>query len=224
MAKININDAGKFTESGNSEFFTLKDDGDVATVRFLYEDENGADIDYFLVHEVEIDSKKRYVSCTAVDDEGHKNPEDCPLCMAGKRAQEKLFLQLYDETDGKLKIWERGKNFVSKIVTYINRYKSLVTVAIEIERKGKKGDTKTTYEFFPQEKDGKSISDFPQKQELEGGYIIKATKEDMYDMLDGVYKIEKDNKQEAPQPRRRESAEQPQANTQSRRRRRGDSF
>ena len=38
MARINIKNAGKYTNNGGSEYFTLKDDGDTARVRFLYDD------------------------------------------------------------------------------------------------------------------------------------------------------------------------------------------
>ena len=48
----------------------------------------------------------------ASDDEGRMHRDDCPLCKAGNKTQEKLFIQLYDEDDGKIKVWERGKNFV----------------------------------------------------------------------------------------------------------------
>ena len=61
MAKINLTDAGKYTQTG-SDFFILADDGDTARVRFLYDDPQGGDMDFYLVHEVEIGGKKRYVS------------------------------------------------------------------------------------------------------------------------------------------------------------------
>ena len=190
MAKINIKDTGKFTSTG-SEYFTLKDDGDIATVRFLYEEPDGSDMDYYLVHvvETEVNGRKvrKYVSCLAVDEDGRMHRDDCPLCKAGNKTQEKLFIQLYDEADGKIKVWERGKNFVGKIVSFLNRYGSLVAQPIEIERKGKKGDTSTTYEMFALEKDNKTLEDFPEKMNIEGTFVIKASKADMLDMIDGVY-------------------------------------
>lgn len=207
MAKLNIKNAGKYTNNGGSEYFTLKDDGDTARVRFLYEDPDGADIDFFLVHQVEIDGKRRYVACNAVDDEGRMHKDDCPLCKAGNRPQEKLFLQLYDEDEDKVKIWERGKNFIPKIVSFINRYGSLVKQAFDIERHGKKGDTGTTYELYALPADNGTLEDFPEKQELEGGLIIKASAEEMYDILDGTFK--QGNKKEEPQeeaPRRRQDS------------------
>lgn len=199
MAKISINDAGKFS-STSSEYFTLKDDGDIAEVRFLYDEPDGSDMDYYLVHQVETEVNgkkiKKYVSCLAVDEEGHMHRDDCPLCQAGYKVQEKLFLQLYDETDGKIKVWERGKTFVGKIVSFLNRYGALVGQPIEIERKGKKGDQGTTYEMFALEKDNKTLEDFPPKLDIEGTFVVKATKADMLDMIDGVYNFNGNAKEE----------------------------
>ena len=59
MAKININQSGKYSGGEGAEFFSLKDDGDTARVRLLYDQEDGSDLDYFLVHQVEINGKKR---------------------------------------------------------------------------------------------------------------------------------------------------------------------
>ena len=206
MAKISIGNAGKYTSTG-SDFFTLKDDGDIAQVRLLYTDPEGKDMDFYLVHQIETEVNgrkvRKYVSCLAVDDEGRMHKDDCPLCKAGVKTQEKLFLQLYDETDGKLKVWERGKNFVGKIVSFLNRYGSLVERPIEIERKGKKGDTSTTYEMFALEKDGKGLDDFPEKIDVEGTFIVRASKQDMIDMVDGVYDWGGNNNEE-PAPRRRD--------------------
>ena len=211
MAKLNIKNAGKYSSNGTNEYFMLKDDGDTARVRFLYDDPDGADIDFFLVHTVEIEGKKRYVACNAVDDEGKMHKDDCPLCKSGNRPQEKLFLQLYDEDEDKLKIWERGKNFVPKIVSFINRYGALVKQAFDIERHGKKGDTGTTYELYALPSDNKTLEDYPERQELEGTLIIKASAEEMHDILDGVYKASsnKEQHQEEASRRRQESYEEP---------------
>lgn len=189
MAKISLQNAGKYSTGGSNDFFTLQDDGDVARVRFLYEDPEGEDVDYYVVHEVEIDGKKRYVACLAIDDEGQVHPEDCPLCQAGYKRVEKLFLQLYVEDEDKVKTWDRGKTFVPKILTYINRYGSLVSQPIEIERRGKKGDTNTTYELFPLEKDNATLDQFPEKQQLLGTFILDLGIEECEQVLDGTYVI-----------------------------------
>lgn len=187
MAKIKIQDAGKFGTGGSNDFFTLENDGDMATVRFLYDQPDGSDIDYFVVHEMEISGKKRYVSCLGIDEEGVLHPEDCPLCSAGHKRIEKLFLQVYVIKEDKVKTWDRGKNFVPKILTYINRYQSLVSRPIEIERHGKKGDTNTTYELFPLDADDTQLADLPEKQDLLGTFVLELTSEECEDVLDGVY-------------------------------------
>lgn len=203
MAKISINKTGEYATSGGGEFFTLKDDGDLATVRFLYDEKDGSDMDYFLVHEVKIDGKRKYINCLGVDDEGRMHPNDCPLCKAGNKPKEKLFLQLIDTTDNKLKVWERGQQFVPKIVSFINRYGSLVSREFEVERRGKKGDQKTSYEMFPLEQDNKTLEDFPQKNNLIGGIILEVTPNDMYDIMDGVYRLpNKENEQTGTQDSR----------------------
>lgn len=189
MAKINLADSGKFATQSANEFFTLAEDGDIARVRFLYQEEDGSDVDYFLVHEVEVEGKKRYAACLALDDNGSLHPENCPLCKSGSKRIEKLFLQVYDEETDVVKTWDRGKMFVPKITTYIKRYGSLVAQPIEIERKGKKGDTNTTYEMFPLERDGKTLEDFPEKQNLLGSFILDLTPEECEDVLDGVYRL-----------------------------------
>ena len=224
MAKISINKSGQYQQNSNSEFFTLKDDGDSARVRFLYSDPNGEDIDYFLVHEVEIDGKRRYVSCNAIDEEGRMHTEDCPLCKSGNKPKEKLFLQLYDEDDQKLKIWERGKNFVAKIITYLNRYGALVEQPFDIERRGKKGDTNTTYELFALAKDGKHLEDFPEKQQLEGTYILKVSKQEMYDIVDGVYSVSNNTQEQEEQPPQRQRRVQEEEPVRRRRRSNEDRF
>lgn len=189
MAKISLANSGKYSSGATNDFFTLADDGDIARVRFLYEEKDGSDVDYFLVHEVEVDGKKRYAACLALDEEGNLHSDDCPLCQAGYKRIEKLFLQVYVEEEDRVKTWDRGKTFVSKIMTYINRYGSLVSQPIEIERKGKKGSTNTTYEMFPLEKDGKTVADFPEKQDLLGTFILDVTAEDCEDILAGTYVI-----------------------------------
>ena len=191
MGRMSMNNSGKFASQGNNDFFFLADDGDVASVRMLYDQPDGSDMDYYLVHEVEIDGKKRYVACNALSDDGNSlHTENCPLCQAGYKRLEKLFIQLYIPEEDAVKTWDRGRNFVQKIQTYINRYGSLVNYPIEIERKGKAGDSNTTYELFVMENDGQTLEDFPEKQELLGTFILDVSAEDMEAMVEGTYTIE----------------------------------
>lgn len=192
MARINLNQAGNFTQSGGGGFFSLKDDGDSAKVRFLYEEHDGSDVDFFVVHRVEVNGKERYVNCLAIDDEGAMHKDNCPLCQAGHKTIEKLFLQVYNEDAKEVQTWDRGKNFVKTILTFINRYKSLCAQEFEIVRNGKKGDQGTTYTLFAGQTDGCTLEELAEEDikrgEILGGLVIDATVDEMYGILDGTYK------------------------------------
>lgn len=171
----------------NNGFFGLENDGDTAVVRFLYSssDPNNDDLDTFLVHEVEIDGKKRYVECT--------QKGDCPGCKEIGRPKIKTFIQLVDEDEDPdaVQTWERGQQFLPKILGLINKYGSLVSRPFEIERHGKKGDSNTTYEIYPLDKDGKTLDDFPEKQDFTqsdgNGFILQKSNDDFYAIIDGDY-------------------------------------
>lgn len=226
MAKLALSDSGKFSQSG-TEFFLLKDDGDTTVIRFLYEANDGSDIDYYLVHSVELaDKTKRKVACKALTEDGTLDVERCPLCMAKNKRVERLFLQVYDESDNKVKVWERGKNFVKKITTYVNKYGSLVTVPFEVTRNGRKGDTNTSYEFFPEPVEDVTLEDFPEKNELMGTMILDLTFEEMQDVVDGRFTTGNgnSNNESKPEPRQRQrrAASSDNEETSARRRRRGN--
>lgn len=197
MGRISLGDAGKYASSGSNDFFTLVDDGDRANVTFLYDDPEGEDVDYFVVHEVQIDGKRRYVNCNAVDaDGGAPHPENCPLCQESYPVIEKLFLQLFNHDTGKVETWDRGRSYVAKIVNYINKYGSLVTQPFEIIRSGRKGDQNTSYEFLPnQAEPDATLEDYDPKTELLGTLIVEGTTDEMWDMIDGRFSLNKDDNQ-----------------------------
>ena len=177
-----LNDAmEKYKSSGNNNFFFLKEDKEATVVRFLHTNED--DLDWFVVHAVEIGGNKRYVQCT---EEG-----DCPLCASGNKPIIKIFIQLVDSKDNKTKTWERGQNFVPKVLGLINRYGDLNNRPYEIERNGKKGDTSTTYETYPLEKDGKEVN-LPERQTLlgENGFVLQKSHLEMTQILNGTYQYE----------------------------------
>lgn len=123
MGRVSINNSGSYGTGNGNGFFSLADDKDSAVVTFLYEDPDGQDMDYFVVHRAEIDGRERYVNCLAISEDGESiHPEDCPLCEEGFPRVEKLFLQLYNENTDQVETWDRGRSYVSKIVTLINKY------------------------------------------------------------------------------------------------------
>lgn len=150
----------------NTTWFSLKDDGDTAMVRFVYEDED--DILALNVHEVSIEGRNRKVICQR----GYTDPiRDCPLCEDGNVAKLRMFVYVYNIDLQEIQIWERGRTWQDKLAVLAKRVnkqgKPLCSQVYEITRNGVKGDMRTTYELYPMdilEEDGggdKEISDLP---------------------------------------------------------------
>lgn len=196
MAKVNARQANETFKpmEGATEFFSIKNDMESVPVRFLYDNEN--DLDTYIVHQVEINGKKRYVDCIQ---------EDCPLCKSGNRPKLKLFLQLIDSRDNKVKLWERGQKFIPMILGIFNKYGAICNREYEIERHGVKGDTSTTYSLYALDKDNKTMKDLPERQNLENGYIIEMTKSEMEKFIEtGAYSKGHKSSEQQEEPRRRE--------------------
>ena len=192
MGRVSINKSGSYGSATANGFFSLADDKDSAVVTFLYEEEDGSDMDYFVVHQVEVDNRNRYINCNAISEDGESiHPENCPLCEEGFPRIEKLFLQLFNENTNQVETWDRGRSYVQKIVTLINKYGPLVNQPFEIIRSGKKGDQRTTYEFFPESpNDEVTLDDFPEKSQLLGTLILDLDEDQMFDVIDGKFTLE----------------------------------
>lgn len=199
MAKFSVNDAENYGGNGGGNFFSLKNDKDVATVRFMYN--TIEDVEGYAVHEVEVDGKKRYVNCLR----SYTEPVDkCPLCAARYKVLAKLFVMLYDVDAEEVKVWDRGKTFFSKLSSLCARYNPLVSTPFEIERNGKKGDTKTTYETYALDTDETKLEDLPEIPELLGTLILDKTAEELNYFLDnGVFPGSNEHEQEEQLARRR---------------------
>lgn len=141
--------------SGNSGYFSLKDDKDTARVRFLYE--GAEEVEGFTVHRVAVGDRERYVNCL-VEEGG--SITDCPFCQAKYPKFAKLFIPLYNEDADQLQVWERGQKFYGTISGLCARYPNLVSRTFDIERNGKKGEQTTTYSVYPVgDADGTSVQD-----------------------------------------------------------------
>lgn len=206
MARINVNDVDAYVSSGSGEFFQLENDGDSANVHFLID--GADDLDIYVVHKVrdEKTGRDRYVSCLRMAGD----PIDvCPLCEAGIKKEVRLFLQMYDADTQTLKVWDRGKTFISLIQGYAQRIIPLYKRCIEVVRKGKKGDTKTQYNLFPIENDENypelELEDLPEKTEIMGetkGIILDRSYDQLIDYLNsGILVSEDDDDQADVKPR-----------------------
>jgi len=195
MARFNVNEVENYGGRGGRGFFALRNDKDVATVRFMYNSID--DIQGYSVHEIEVNGKKRYVNCLR---EYNQPLDDCPLCAAKFRVIAKLFVILYDVESEEVKIWDRGKTFFSKLSSLCARYSPLVSTPFEIERNGKKGDAKTTYEIYALDTDDVTLEDLPEVPELLGTLILDKSYEELEFFLDNGY-FEEDVEEQAPPER-----------------------
>lgn len=178
MARFSVEQANNYGGQGGGGYFSLKNDGDTATVRFLFD--SIEDVEAYSVHEVELNGKKRYVSCLR---EYGDPVSACPMCAAGRFTQVKYFVPLYNEDTDKVVTWERGKKFGAKLTSMCARYPHLVSHTFEIERNGKPGDTATTYEIYETGMDDTSIEDFEVPSAL-GGLVLEKSADELSYYLD----------------------------------------
>ena len=210
MARVSYEDSEKYFSGSGSDWFQLKNDGDVARVQFMLN--SVEDIPIFSTHRVKIGDKERYVDCL-------RNPQDpidaCPFCAAGMPAKAVRFIVMFQHDDQKVKIWERGKQFIAKLQGLINRYNPLEDHVFEIERHGKAGDTGTKYEIYPLDGvDSVNLDDI-EIPELEGSLILQKTADEMEEYLDtGSFP---DDNDEAPVRRRGSEAPRARATAPARR-------
>lgn len=179
MARVSYDDSEKYYSGSGSDWFQLKNDGDVARVQFMLNSVD--DIPIFSTHRVKVGDKERYVDCL-------RNPQDpidqCPFCAAGLPAKAVRFIIMYQHDDGKVKIWERGRQFISKLQGLINRYNPLEDKVFEVERHGRVGDTSTKYEVYPLDGVQPVNLDDVEMPELEGSLILQKTADEMEYYLD----------------------------------------
>ena len=203
MGAFKASDAERYGGQGGGGYFSLKNDKDVARVRFMYD--NIDDVIGYAVHEVEVDGKKRYVNCLR----SYGDPiDDCPFCKAHKFQAAKLFVPLYNEDTERVEMWERGKKFFAKLTSLCARYDHLVSHVFEIERNGKPGSTQTTYEIYPVTEDDITLDDLPEVQKIIGGIVLDKTAEEMQTYLDTGYFPDTEAEQPVRRSARREGSEE----------------
>ena len=179
MARITNEQADKYYSGGSSEWFQLKNDGDVARVQFMFD--SIEDIPTFSTHRIKLGDKERQVDCLRMPGDPI---EKCPLCEAGIPARAARFVIMYQLDDQKVKLWERGRQFISKLQGLINRYSPLGEHVFEIERHGRAGDQSTKYEIYPV--DNVQAEDVSQmdKPELEGSLVLQKSVDEMNEYLE----------------------------------------
>ena len=131
-------------------YFSLKDDGDEAVVRFAYNSPDEFDI--LTTHQTSVDGKFRRVNCLR----DFKDPVDnCPMCKAGIPVQQRFYIKLVEYTrdeEGKVvatpKVWERPTSYVTILNNLFTEYGDVADCVFKVKRSGKKGDMQTTYSIM----------------------------------------------------------------------------
>lgn len=131
-------------------FFSLRNDGDEAVVKFVYNSEE--EFDLVNVHVLKIDDRYRKIHCLR---KPFEPTENCPLCNAGERPTIKFFVKLIEYTqaeDGSIiatpKVWERSLTFAKLLKSYFREYGDINEHVFKIKRHGARGDVSTTYDVI----------------------------------------------------------------------------
>lgn len=161
MAQVSFDVANEIEASrpqgqgGSFEFFSLRNDGDEAIVRFRYD--NTSEFKIYTVHDVELESNgrrnRRKVSCL-------RNPKDpinmCPLCASGRNSRNTFLIEMIQYfTDSntntivsKPVVWERSMTYANRLKSLIDEYGPLSDCVFKIKRCGAAGSVDTTYEIY----------------------------------------------------------------------------
>ena len=162
-----------FSNDGPSVgFFSLKNDGDEAIVRFMHD--NTASFDIVAVHPITVEGKFRKVSCL-------RNPKDplenCPLCKSGAKIENRFFIHIVQYTkddNGNIipsaKVWDRSLFYANQLAAMINEYGPLSDCVFKIKRDGAAGSMDTKYQIMYANPQVYRADLYPKRPDLFDGY------------------------------------------------------
>ena len=129
--------AKSYNEERYGNMFLLKNDGDFADVIFMYRDES--DVLVADTHYIKSAEFSGYVHCCG---------RGCPACGKGIRVQTKLFIPLYNISDGTIQFWDRTMRFEPQLHKDVfAKYPNPSDFVFRITRHGSAGDVNTAYEI-----------------------------------------------------------------------------
>ena len=159
----------------NVSFFSLKNDGDEAIVRFMHD--NTASFDIVAIHpNISVDGKMRKVNCIR---DAREPLDKCPLCNSGAKIENKFFIHLIqyvrDESGNIIptaKVWERSLVYANQLATLINEYGPLSDCIFKIRRCGVAGSKDTTYQIMYASPQVYKPELYPKKEDLFEGFKV----------------------------------------------------
>ena len=186
---MNLKEILKKYEAGNKKnedkqvpFFTLKKDGESATVRFLVKDVDDLGKYVFETHKVKIGDYDNFVKCTG---------NDC-VCCRETRTSLRMFVPVFNLKTNQVEIWGRGMTEIKAIMNLIDKYGKkfgdLYNCVFEIKRNGGKGDTNTSYSILFEDNDALEnveslLDEVPSLVGRNFRYVLDLTAEQQADVI-----------------------------------------
>lgn len=163
--------------SSNVGFFSLKNDGDRALVRFMYTDTSEFEI--FREHVVtNKEGKFKSVNCLRNNDTTDPITK-CPFCEGNITRRDRFYIKLLQyttDTNGNVvveaKVWDRPVSQAKKLASILSEYGPLTDCLMYIKRSGAKGAKDTTYDYVYAVNENMHQENFPIKPELFDGYNV----------------------------------------------------
>ena len=147
----NIRQTNNSSNNNRVSYFSLKNDGDSAIVRFMHDTIESFDV--VNCHDVTVNNQRRRVGCVREKD---KPADYCPLCASGNPFKQRMYVHLVEyvkDDNGNItpvaKVWDRPVSYAYKLRDYLNNYGNLSDVIFTVKRNGAAGDLSTTYTEMP---------------------------------------------------------------------------
>lgn len=129
--------AKEYNEARFGNMFLLRNDGDSADVIFLYR--NSDDVLVADTHYIKSSNYSGYAHCCGIG---------CPACQKNIRVQSKLFIPMYNISEGKIQFWDRSMRFEPQLQKDVfEMYPDPCKYVFRITRHGAAGSIDTTYEI-----------------------------------------------------------------------------
>lgn len=127
----------KYNKEQYGGLFRLPNDQDCADVIFLYRQHSDALVAD--THYIKTADYSGYVHCTG---------RGCPACAKGIRKQTKIFVPLYNITEGEPQFWDRTPSFEPQLNTEVfSRFPNPSDFVFRITRHGVARDVNTRYQI-----------------------------------------------------------------------------
>ncbi len=177
MARFSIWEAEKFGGNGGGGFFSLKNIGDSARVRIMYD--QFCDVEGYSVHSIVVDNKKRNIDCLRRKD---SHESCCPFCSKKQFPLVKVYIPLYLVDEDRIVTWEKGKTYIPRLQKLFEEYatdKPLVSTVFEI-KKVLDDAGKITFDITPVYSDDTLIEDISDGvKPVYGGLVLQKSFEEM---------------------------------------------